>query len=412
MRREERFFWLLAFFIYGTPNILTFLISLDSQKILVDEKDIWVTLDVFGLAYCITIIILSLVFLGFYLSRCGEKYFPLRSSNDVVPRLVGVLVFVVQVLDAFALYSNDYGRVGGVSTSSSLIVILVSYLNPSAIFLIYYGHLREKKIPYLNLLVYILINVAKGWSGFWLILFFIEFYFFAKYISLRGIILSSVLAGIIGLAVYPATQAIKEDVRGTVSVEAKDFSASMSSLLNRIQFYSNVVLLSQESRSIEDNIESYRILPFYADNQIGEKMMTIIGIKLRPPSLQKYITIRYLIDSRNIPKAGVIEDFSWYTSVGFSGWFFVLGWLDIFLYLLFTLTIVAIPYWIAGKFIGSRSIIPIIHSISLVYFFNGWFSPLVSFTFGLIVYSTIVFASRCYFSLRNKRSSQLILHAP
>lgn len=407
IKREEKFFWLLAFSVYGVPNLLSFLISLNSQKILVDEKDIWVKLNAAGLINCIVLIVSSLVFLGFYLSRCGEKFLPSKSQPVNIPKLVGVLVFIVQALDVIALFSNDYGRVGGASTSSSFLVIAVSYLNPGAIFLVYYGHIRAKKIPYFNLLIYILIGVARGWSGFWLMLFFIEFYYLAKYLPLRGIIARLAIVGSLGLAIYPLTQTIKNEVRGTVLVEAKDFSSSMDSLLNRLQFFSNVVLLSQESHSIEADIESNRILPFYADNQISEKVMTIFGINFRPPSLQKYITIKYLIDVKNIPTAGVIEDFSWYASVGVSGWFFVLGWWDIFLYLIFGILIVTIPYWIAGRFIGSSSIIPVLHVVSLVYFFNGWFSPQIGFIIGLSIYSAIFYVARRSASPRRTANNSL-----
>ncbi len=404
IKREEKLFWLLAFFIYGVPNILTFLGSLNSQKILVDEKDIWLTSSSFDLINCIIGVVFSLVFLSFYLSRCVDKFFPLKNQREVFPRMVGVLVFALQALDAVALFSSDYGRVGGSSTSSSFIAIAVSYLNPGAIFLVYYGHAREKKFPYLNFLIFILITMARGWSGFWLILFFIEFYYWAKYLPLKRTIFRSVMVVFVGLAIYPVTQAIKVEVRGAVLVESKDFYSSMNSLLNRLQFYSNVVLLSQESRSLKADIDGNRILPFYADNQIAEKVMTILGINFRPPSLQKIITIQYLIDIKNIPMLSVLEDFSWYSTVGIAGWFFVLSWIYIPLFIIFVLFIAAFPYWFAGRFIGARSIIPVLHAISLVYLYNGWFSPQIGFTIGLIIYSYIFHIGRGRLSLKNKRN--------
>lgn len=394
IKREDSFFWFLAFFIYGFPNIIAFLISLFSSKILVDEKEVWLTASAFSLINCIALIVFSLGFLGFYLSRVGYKLFPLKNKHETVPEMVGVVIFFIQVLGGVALFGSDYGRVGGASTSSSFIAVFVSYVNPGAIFLIYYGHIREKKIPYVNLLMYVVISLAAGWSGFWLILFFIEFYYLAKYMSLRKIILRFVVVIFVGLAAYPATQAIRDEVRGTEVVDAKDFYSSMSSLLNRLQFYNNVVLLSQEARSIEADIDGNKILPFYMDNQIGEKIMAVLGVKFKPPSLQKYITIKYLMDLKNIPNFAVVEDFGWYSHVGVAGWFFVLGWMDIFLYLIFVVCILTIPYWVAGRFIGSRSIIPVIHVSSLVYLFHGWFSPQISFIIALFIYSAIFYIGR------------------
>lgn len=402
IKREEKFFWFLVFFIYGIPNILAFLISLFSSKILVDEREVWLTASTFDLVNCIALIVFSFIFLRFYLSLLVYKFFHLKNKYETVPEIVGVVVFFIQVLGAIALFGSDFGRVGGVSTSSSLIAVLVSYLNPAAIFIIYYGHIRERKVPYVNLLMYIVISLAKGWSGFWLILFFIEFYYLAKYMSLRKIILRFVVVVSIGLAAYPATQVIRNEVRGTEVVDTKDFDSSMSSLLNRLQFYNNVVLLSQEARSIEADIHANKILPFYMDNQIGEKIMTVLGIKFSPPSLQKYITIKYLIDYKNIPTFADVEDYSWYTHVGVAGWFLVLGWIDIFLYLIFVVCILTIPYWVAGRFIGSRSIIPVIHVSSLVYLFHGWFTAQVGFMIALVIYSGIFSIGRRSVSNRDE----------
>lgn len=399
--REKKFFWVLIFFIYGIPNILAFLSSLFSSTIIVEDKEVLLTSSAFNLINCIALIVVSLVFLAIYLSRLGNKFFRFKKEHKTVPEIVGVVVFFIQLLAALALFNSDYGRIGGASMSSSFVAVLVSYVNPGAIFLIYYGHVREEKIPYANLLMYIVISLAMGWSGFWLILFFIEFYYLAKYMPLKKIILRTLVVVLIGLAAYPATQAVRNKVRGTEVVTTNDFYSSMGTLLNRLQLYSNVVLLSQEASSIKSNIEENKILPFYADNQIGEKIITLLGIVIKPPSLQKYITIRYLIDLKNIPTFAVAEDFSWYAHVGVIGWLFVLGWVDIFLYLIFVICILTIPYWIAGRFIGSMSIVPVIHVISVVYLFHGWFSPQIGFIIALCVYSVIFYIGRRSVSSKN-----------
>jgi hypothetical protein len=380
----ETKFWICAFAVYAIPNVYAFYSVLDSTTIMVDEKPVFSSLD-FGLAFaCLGAVLLSFV-LVIACARIGRRFFPAQQAQpQPVSRTLGVLVLLVQLCGLAALLTLDFGRVGGVWTSSSPIARLTSYLHPDAVFLAYYGHARARKFPAINLLVYLAGNVLRGWGGVWMFLFFIEFYYAAQRFSGKKLLAIGGLMLGLSLTVLPAVIELRDAVRGTEAVEEiTGYSGYVGKVMDRLQQYTAVALLAQEAPDIGEKLENGLILPFYEDNEVAER---ILRRDERPVSLQKYLSMRYLIFDKDVPDGSYLEDVAWYTNTGIAGWLFVLDWGQIPIYLLFVAMLIILPYWIAGRFIGARSMLPVLHVVAIIYVFHGWFAVQTGLCIAMVIY--------------------------
>ena len=78
-----------------------------------------------------------------------------------------------------------------------------------------------------------------------------------------------------------------------------------------------------------------------------------------------------------------MNEFDWYTHTGIAGWFFVLDGNVIPIYILFLIALIVFPYWVVARFIGSTSMVPVLHVAALGYVFHGWYSAPIGFIAGL-----------------------------
>ena len=393
-------FWLLAFVIYGTPNFLLYLFTVETEIILVDLVPVSSTLGLLELSGCIVLVMLSFWFVKFC-SRLGEKFFHDKQSVSL-PKGVGVLVFLVQMIGLLAVLLSDFGRVGGEGSSSSFIAILSSYLYCDMVFFAYYGHARSSRVPYVNLMLFAFSMLVRGWAGLWLMLFFIEFYYLAQRMSGRKLLKRLLLIVALTVASYPMLIQLKETAR-TVNnvgafVESKEFVVSMGELLVRLQHFTSVALITQNSTTIKNSLERGEIIPFYADIPIISKFkLPQVGYT----SLQKYLSVQYLLEGSNNSAQESFDDYGWYVHVGIAGWLMVLEWPIIPFYLLFVAVLIVLPYLVAGRFVGARSMLPVLHIATLLYAFHGWYGPQFNFLLGLIIYSLMLNIYRylfCYHS--------------
>jgi hypothetical protein len=388
-------FWVLAFAIYIVPNLLMFWLTLENEIVIVDLRVVQLNLSFWPVLGCLTAVMFSF-FLIVYTCKVGSRFF-LTTPTWRLTKSVGLIVFLVQFASVIAVLVFDFGRVGGLATSSSIVAVLISYLHPDEIFLAYYGHSRNKGIPYFNLALYVFSNVIRGWSGIWLILFFIEFYYLVQRSSGKKLIVQVCVAGFAMLAFYPFASAIKEKVRtADEAVADVTFVDSMSSLFSRLQHVTSVILIAQEAESISQGLKSGQVIPYYLDNQIAQKIVVPSATAV---SLQRYLSIRYLVNKKDVPSDAYVEDFGWYVHTGVAGWFFVLNFLSLPFYILFVIGLTIFPFWVAGRFIGARSLMPVLYVAGLVYVFHGWYVTQINFCIGLSIYALLL----NFFGRRDRR---------
>lgn len=384
-RRPEFKFWLLVLVFYGVPNLVMYLTTLGSATFYVDTIPVRLRLDSTRLLLCISLVFLSLLFV-IACTQLGARFFPAQTVR-LPSKLLGIVVFLLQLNGLLVLLLLDFGRVGGTSASSSVFALFVSYLSPDAVFLAYYGHARSKKVPYVNLLLFLVSNVMRGWGGVWTMLIFIEFYYVVQRFSGKKLIVVSTIMLTLSLALLPVIIQVRDAVRGTESVEKPTFSSSVEKMFDRLQQFTAVALIAQEAPVIERAIAQGKILPVYADNQIFARF------GLAPPNaitLQKVLSVRYLVFNEDVPVGSSADELGWFVHTGIAGWLFVISWSFIPVYILFVGSLILLPYWIAGKFIGARSTLPILHILSVLYVFHGWFSVHIGFCIGLSFYAFVL----------------------
>src|SRR5690606_26706146 len=137
----------------------------------------------------------------------------------------------------------------------------ISRLPTDVLFLLYFGHFRKKGIPYLNLILYIIINVLRGWTGIWLVLFFIEIYFHLKTKSLNKIKKRVIIFIIIAFALYPTINKYKYLMRGGTDVKEQTLLESAAQLGVRLQHVTSGILILQERDALKLDLDKGIIMP-------------------------------------------------------------------------------------------------------------------------------------------------------
>jgi hypothetical protein len=371
--------WYLPFLIYILPNFLMSLFVIGFNLLLVDGYPVLLTADTF------TIILASVLIIGaFYYVKFISQYFNKKAFiyKDKSPsKYIGRVIFSLQFLDLLTLLLFDFGRVGGVSSSTNFLVVLVSYLPSDILFLLYYGHCRKKGAPYFNLALYLIINVLKGWTGIWLILFFIEIYFQLKNTPFKKIANKVLISFVIIFAFYPTINKYKFLIRGSEGYQEHTLLESASELSIRLQHTTNVILIAQEASDLKTALANGGIIPYYLDNRIGNYLVSNSSM-----NIQKYLTVNYLIDKKQFSSSTDIDELGWYASVGIVGWLFVLNPIELIFYLVFITLLIATPFILNHYFLKAEGLIPIIQTLTFSYVFHGWFIVHIAFISGILVY--------------------------
>lgn len=381
--------------VYGIPNLLAFASIYLLDVLIIDMTPIAVTLENGDLVLVFTSIVFSFVLVASCI-RFSGRFFQARNIPPPAA-IIGKIVFTIQIITLLSVIIYDYGRAGGKVNSTGALPILASHLKSDFMFLIYYGCIRTIRVPKWNLTLYITINMLRGWSAIWLILFLIEMYYIYNQPSFRKKTRIALLIIVFGLTAYPFIQNLKEAARGATTVEFSYFGSYIK-LFDRLQHTTNVALIRQEAETLRQDYRSGQISSWVADNPIASRLLPKRG---ESDSLQRYLTRKYLIDFESLGYYS--SDLEWYTHVGISGWIFILPWDEMAAYLLYIAALLLTPYWVAGRVLRSKSVIPVIHVASFVYVLHGWLDVQFGFIVALIFYTGI---SRLLstFSARNGNS--------
>lgn len=383
--------WYLPFLIYVMPNFLMSLFVLIFNLLLIDGYPVQLTASSF------TILLAPILITAvYYYIKFISQYFNKKAFNykDKLPsEYIGKVIFGLQSLDLFTLLVFDFGRVGGVSSSSNFLAVVVSYLPSDILFLLYYGHFRKKGIPYFNLFLYLLINVLKGWTGIWLILFFIEVYFQLTRTPFKKIIKIVLISFVIIFTFYPTINKYKYLIRGGEDYQQRTILESAGELAIRLQHTTNVILIAQEANDLKRALKDNSIIPYYLDNRIGNYLKNSNSI-----SLQKYLTVNYLLDKEKFGARADMDELGWYANVGVVGWFFVLSPLALIAYFLFITLLIILPFVLNHYFLKAEGLIPVIQTLTFSYVFHGWLIVQIGFISGIVLYIVL-------YNIFNKKTS-------
>lgn len=225
--------------------------------------------EVLTLCYCISLVV---TILGFYLYKKEKKNNSRRMKKklrfDINMRKMSICVLIIIIISIITLKLTGVGMAATTVVSTTKLDKLKNVFDINAIIWIYYFLGRDrynKKIFWINIILYFIYEIMCGWTGFIMSFFFFELYFWLKKRNLENkkitvirigicIILSFLLIFAGGL-LYQYLQPLKFAIRtGTKEWEILPLNIGIKNLTERISY------LNDSVRTIE---KLYEILEFY-----------------------------------------------------------------------------------------------------------------------------------------------------
>lgn len=383
--------------IYILSNLIALVVTWVGDILIVDLMPVQLTLNHSDMIICFIIILLTAIFIKL-ICTYGSKLALLAYHDKHLSSHIGAIVFIIQFLGIVALIKYGFGLASSSyeEFSPNLITRIVSYLSPDAFFLIYYAQFGERKKPYINLMLYILSSILRGWSSFILFILVIELFFlYRKYYIYKATLIAITIITVV-LCLLPFIFKAKTIMRGGEVSDEQSMTAN-AMLLNRLQLFTNVCLIRQEQKELVSYLNSNTILPYYLDNGFLYKLA-------RPDTqhISSFIVENYVI---SLP----LVNMSWGTHAGIAGWLILLDYIKMPLFIIFIFLLVIIPYIISIHILKDISVLPILHILSVAYVFHGWFSAQINFIISLLLYSCLynsIYLKKLYLNF-NKRFGEV-----
>ena len=234
---------LLVFLLYLTALIISFFFTMNTgfiggELIVFYFKDgvqvFWVFLLVL-LSFVAAILVYT--FMKSYRFIIGKNFEVVYYNNRF-----DFFTFIVLSASVYFVSMTGVGRL--LSEATHPLSFVFNTVNPDYFFYIYYVLRRERSglLFWLNFFLFIFLNISKGWTGFLLVLFFLEVYFFYKnkplkisFFAMAPCLIAFIL--IVGGSVYSFLAPLKNEIRG-LGGEPMSVMDGINSLSQRLSNYS------------------------------------------------------------------------------------------------------------------------------------------------------------------------------
>lgn len=223
-----------------------------------------------------------------------DVLFKISSSfkiNDSFVCCRNLSYFVLIYQSVFFLFNNVYGInvAGSTDTTSNPLKYLFLILNADYLFVVYFAlniNNSNKKLMLLNVLVYILSTLSRGWLGGVVLLafFFIFFNFSKKNWKLFFLALSiSISLALMSPVIYEIRNIIRFDL------ELSELSINLDSYYNFIFLFLEKLILRFQNYTplyfVIDNLNNYfNIQPIYSQGSIPTTLYRMLGYTGSPLS--------------------------------------------------------------------------------------------------------------------------------
>lgn len=371
-------FYLLLFF-YALINFVFACIGFSINTVEIEFQSFNIKSSSFVFAFFIQFFICFVIFL-FYIGfgKGGGREIELNNRY-------GLILFFLQFL--FMLYNLTYGvNVAGVSVTSEnkILNFFFILLSVDILFILISPYIKSDRWFYLNLSLFVVSNLLRGWMGSVLLAFFImlcrkEFVrvslnSFFKYLFLSVLV----------LLILPYLTQIKWTIRsnGTFFDAIKSVSEigyfllledSVYYMFNRFQHNYHVALLLENYIGLNQKYNSGVITPFWMEG-IAQTIFSFIFSLDKQFSLGN-VMARDIFGSKD----------TWSSNPGLAGWFIILQEKFIFL-VLYSSFLLALGFYIAAKYFNKKMVL-ILGVFSLFYLFHGWIGMYVT----LLTYLLLIF---------------------
>ena len=321
-------------------------------------------------------------------------------EDSASQRMMGRFVAGGQVL--FFLFNlafgiNQAGSTERVPLALYFIWILIPF---DSLAPLYFAQAPSSRIRVANLAIFVVSNLARGWSGPLLLVFSIEW--MRAYRSNKKGFAGWVFPALIplGLVLYPVVLAVKWYLRassfaptgsfmdvidGLPSPTSDDyallFQTGIHQLMGRLQLASNVVDLWANARTVQTAFQDHQILPFWLEGLHGIIFNRVTGHDALPIS-------GWFTNVGDFPPRPLEADSDWNTNTSWIGWFIACPEL-IPLYLLYTFALCYISMRLMAKTSRNRISRDFIWLAWLLYLLPGWLGAFTSFIYGQVVFLAI-----------------------
>lgn len=380
--------FLAAFIIYNTGD----LIGDVAGRPLSSVSNLIISFLAISFSY---IIILWVVFELFSKIKTKTSY---NKENDfLVSNYIGIYIFIFQFLFLifnFFTGANISGQHAG--SGMSIATIFWALLPIDALFLIYYGVARDSKYFKINLALYLISNLMRGWAGVILIVIFMEWcrLYRMRKINIKYILLVAILI----LIIYPELHLLKYSIRvNDFQSYILNHQSLFLSVYGDINYFSSILIgvehIIARIQIVSVLTEIFKYRDFF-EIDFYNNIITPYWYE----GLHGVIIDRLFDYERSLPLGVVFTgygDFNWsfnqgdwVTNVGYPSWYFITPIHSAY-YLLFTLLICFISMLLMKKISLRDSAMDLLWLSWMLYLLPPWFGTFIQFVYALFIYLMI-----------------------
>lgn len=381
MIRINLFYFLLLY--YLVVNLFFAINGFINNEVEIEFNYFFIKSSSFLWAFSIQLFICILIFLMYFIFNKRLK----RDSNFSISENFSIFLFFLQI--SFIIYNLYFGvnLAGNLVKSGNWLLNTIFILLPADLFFIAFSpYIKSKKWFYINLVVYTVSTVLRGWMGGVFLAVFI--YLIRKssiVISFRNIFFY-ILTLIVLVLVLPFLIQSKWIVRdGGSALDAISavfdsgywelLGSSMYYVFNRFQHNYHVALLFENYNSIALMYDAGRVLPYWAEGIVQTIFSILLGAE-KLPALGG-VMAQELFYSRD----------TWSANPGLAGWFIVLQEKFVILFL-YVFALLGFGFHIASKYYDNK-MLQVLGVFSILYLFHGWIGMYVSLLTYVYIFSLI-----------------------
>ncbi|WP_165803853.1 oligosaccharide repeat unit polymerase [Limnohabitans planktonicus] len=387
-QRNPRLIWLAG---HLALNILYTIIILNLGKLFGEASAIAISSDT-PIIFISILLFFSFIYFNIFLFNITFKFslIPIKfKANEAGKNRIGLVLLVLQLLYFAYFLMSGVGVAGSTEKHQSILSQIWVLIPVDVLFLLYYSTYRGSKYFLLNLIVNIVSNLIRGWSGFLLTIIFIEscilirqgraswpklFYFSLVIISLYPVLYYG--------KIFSRYYGLSSD-------------ASFDDFLNTLSSFDLINLLQEAIIQVGDRIQliSSAISTYEISNQLGD----LIAIEIVAPFWNEGIHTlawdRLFSETQRLDVgkaiANILDPYSlninWNSNPTFIGWFFIIPILS-FLNIIYASLLVCITSMLIKPISTAEVTKDFLWYMILVLIIPGWYGAYVLFVYGCFLY--------------------------
>lgn len=361
-------FYFIAF-LYSLANTLFAFLAIKNNEMLI-EFNLYTVEQNFMLV-ALGLQFISIVILVVFYSLFNKKIFK-DSSDHGYNDFVGYALLLYQLAFLLLAIVFGVGVVGQEKVNVNVIILIIfNLLSADTIFFIIGSQLRSNKIFRLNLILYFVSSIIRGWMGGLLIAFLIYLcrrkYLFVNLSTLVYLTVFLILIVFLMPFFIDLKFAIRENK--SFEVDFNDYfirlEITLDYLLGRFQHVGHIYLIMKNAHYYYDLYQLNIIRSFLLEG------------------LPQDITYRRLggLISQNFSNIVVRNEFGgdWNTNTGLVGWWIVLKESIVF-FIAYWGGLILTTYYLIYKY-ATKQLFLVFSVFMLVYFYHGWLSAFFNLIF-------------------------------